>query len=260
MSKVRDRMAVPRILWRAAGKPAGDGVQEGVCRICGNASLGLLFEGWVRGTFTDRDKLQSGTIICHACQFCFAERSELLMQRVGKEKPQRMRNYSHFVVDGRWFPVSKADKRLMSSLLLRTKWQVAVIAQSGQKHLIFRAAPGTVQFEEQQILNVHDLDDLLSAIETLYASFSKTEIRTGDYAQHRVLKFGVMSWNKLEREIKPDRQSTLFALALFLAQKEKHDGGAKSAPPASSGVARRSVARDTKFIQESLPTFDLAAV
>lgn len=89
----------------------------------------------------DHDKLHDGSVVCHSCLFCFDDRSSALTTITGKDKPQRMRNYSHFVVNGRWHPLSKAAKPLMWQLLTQFP-EVAVIAVSGQKHLIFRARPG----------------------------------------------------------------------------------------------------------------------
>lgn len=209
------------ILWNAAGQPAGEGDDEGTCRVCGRRDIGLQFDRWVRPTFTDWDKLQPGNILCHACQFAFCEQSELLAARVGKDKPQRMRNYSHFVVNGEWIPLSKADKSQMAQILLDKSSEVAVIAQSGQKHIIFRAIPGVLQFEEQQIPDWHGFASLLMTVETLYSGgFSKGEIEMGNYAQHRIRKFGLESWYKLEAKLKAVRQTALFELTLFLAQKK----------------------------------------
>jgi hypothetical protein len=68
------------------------------------------FDDWVKESFTDWDKLLPGDSICSDCLFWFDESSETLMQRVGKDRPQKMRNYSHFIVNGDWIPCSKADK------------------------------------------------------------------------------------------------------------------------------------------------------
>jgi len=243
---------VTHLLWQAANKPPGIGEQEGICRICGLPGHGLAFSGWVRPTFTDWDKLLPGMIICHACQFCFVEQSKLLAQRVGKEKPQRMRNYSHFVIGGKWLPLSKADKAQMARILLYEDWQVAIIAQSGQKHIIFRARPSTIQLEEQQISDWHDLGSLLATIETLYSGFSKPEIKTGDYAQHRILRFGASFWWTLESELKSERQVVLFELALFLAQKGEKDGRTESATTASGSITRGDMAGHPVQLQISL--------
>jgi len=227
-----------------------DGDRGGICRVCGQQSDGLPFSDWVRPTFTDWDKLLPGDILCQACQFAFAEKSELLTQRTGKEKLQRMRNYSHFVVGGRWLPLSKANKARMARILLHEDWRVAIVAQSGQKHLIFRAYLGIVQFEEQQIPDLRGLSDLLAIVEALYSSFSKAEIRAGDYAQHRILRFGLEYWWELEKALWPQRQTALFELALFLAQrKEEENGGIERATQSGSGAARCDLAGHSRQLQ-----------
>lgn len=209
---------VTHILWKAAGRPGGDGCQNGVCRVCGQTGVGLSFTDWVRDTFTDLDKVVPGEIICHACQFAFSEASDLLALRVGKDRPQRMRNYSHFVVRGEWIPLSKSDKRRMTDIL-RGDFDVAVIANSGQKHIIFRAVPGVVQFEEHRIRDVDTVLALLDPIQALYTGFSKDEIETGRYKQWCIAEFGIERWYDLERKIAPFRDTGAFELALFLAQK-----------------------------------------
>jgi hypothetical protein len=200
------------------------------CRFCGCEADGRPFNDWVRPTFTDHDKLLPGDIVCRDCLFWFDEKSELLAEIVGKDKPQRMRNYSHFIVDGEWLPLSKASKREMATLLLGTPFpQLAAIAESGQKHIAFRATwnppratAGWVQFEEQRLfVYPPELAQLLDTVETLHASFSKAEIGTGNYKQYRIRKFCLEEWRRLESRIAQVRGSLLFKLALFLAQKKE---------------------------------------
>lgn len=216
---------VTHILWGAAGQPPMPGEYSGICRVCGQQGDGLEFVAWVRPTFTDWDKLLPGEILCHACQFAFAEKSKMLTRLTGKEKPQRMRNYSHFVVGDEWLPLSKANKARMAHILLYDDWRVAVIAQSGQKHLVFRARPKVAQFEEQQMPDLRGLGNLLATVEMLYSCFSKVEIETGNYAQYRVMRFDPLRWWELESVLKSQRQTTLFELALFLAQRKEDDDG-----------------------------------
>ena len=232
----------------------------GICRICGLETEGLLFDEWVRKTFTNFDRLVEGTIICHGCLFWFDERSEELATRMGKDRPQRMRNYSHFVVGGQWTPLSKGQKRDMQRLLFSRPFpELAIIADSGQKHIAFRArrnpagaTAGFVQFEEQQIfVQPPKLRQLLSMVEALYATFSKKEIRTGDYKQYRIRKFGLEAWYKLESQISPVRDSLLFKLALFLAQKEEGDTN-DATSRTGSRPAGDNLARDTGGLQEPL--------
>jgi len=255
--------SVTHLLWKAANRPLGEGDASGTCRVCGLPGVGLSFTDWVRPTFTDWDKLQPGGILCQPCQFAFAEQSELLAARVSKEKPQRMRNYSHFVVRGEWVPLSKGDKARMAHILLYESPEVAVIAQSGQKHILPWAVPGTVQFELAQIRDRRGLGALLAKVETLYnGGLSKGEIETGDYAQHRVLRFGTALWWELEAELRLRRGTALFALALFLAQKRKgeENGRTERTTSAGGGITGRDMAGDTAELQEPLPPQHLAAV
>lgn len=250
-----------RILWGAAGQPSGEGDTQGRCRICGRTATGLPFDEWVRRTFTDWDKLVPGEILCHACQFSFEEASELLAERVGKEKPQRMRNYSHFVVGGNWVPLSKAYKSQMADILLAGDFAVAIVAQSGQKHLIFRAQPGWVQFEEESfVLDPSAFAVLLLEVERLYTQFSKIEIRTAEYKQYRIRKYGLANWYARERVIGERRGSLLFDLALFLAQKKPKE----ELYGRDEADGRRSpdgdLANDSGGLQEPLPHEHLATV
>jgi hypothetical protein len=252
---VVDLIPVTHLLWHAAGEPSGSGDAHGTCRVCGLESTGLPFADWVRPTFTDWDKLRPGDILCRACQFSFKEHSELLAARADKEKPQRMRNYSHFVVGGEWLPLSKAQKAEMALILLKKSPQVAAVAVSGQKHIVFRAQPGWWQVEEQSMLpDPAALEWLLERVEKLYVGFSKAEIGIGDYAQHRALKFGVGRWGAYEETLKPLRGTALFNLALFLAQKKNGAGyggnqGTEQIAHAGGGAAGRGLAGDPRQLQ-----------
>ena len=216
------------ILHSAAGQPPMSGNAAGSCRTCGAEGIGLPFDSWVRDTFMDFDKLSPGSIICYACQFCFEEASEPLRQKVDKDKPQKMRNYSHFVLNGEWIPLSKGDKRRMREILLAGP-QLAVIAESGQKHIIFRAQPGFWQFEEQRMTPCPELlTELLDPIERLYnAGARKAEIETGRYSQKTLMKI-LNLWREHEPFLKEYRGGLPLKLAIFLAQKEE-DNDARTA-------------------------------
>lgn len=241
--------AVSHLIYRAAGEPeiAHEGV-AGVCRACGAEGVGTPFGRWVRPTFNDHDKMLPGEIVCAACLFCFDEVSPLLTRMTGRDKMQRMRNYSHFVMDGRWIPLTKGEKRRMVELL-RQEPEAAVIAVSGQKHIIFRARPGWWQIEEHGTLPFPDvLWPLMETVEALYnGGFGKGEIETGRYASHRMMKFGAGAFIELEARLRPHRGTLPLEFALFLAQKDETDdeglrglpgavpGGAESADPAVEG-------------------------
>jgi hypothetical protein len=208
------------LIYRAAGSPAMQTRTDGRCRTCGVLGSGLPFTGWVRDTFTDWDKIGSGEIICQACQFCFTDQNEALAKKLDKPAPQRMRNYSHFVRRGEWVPLSKADKPRMRELLL-SPLDLAVIALSGQKHIIFRGKPGWWQFEERSLRAFPGpLGQALAIVEDLYdGGFNKSEIETGRYSQKRILDFGLDHWRRAEAFIRPMRGSARLALAIFLASR-----------------------------------------
>lgn len=245
------------MIYNAAGMPSIDGMETGQCRLCGQPGVGQSFDRWVKETFTDWDKLHPGAIICHACLFCTLEMDMWLAQRLGKEKPQRMRNYSHFVLDGMWYPLSKGDKAEMRRLLFAGA-DVAVIAESGQKHILPWARVGWWTFELAAVRPSPDrLAQILAVIEPLYqAGISKAEIDTGRYDGRRILLVGLETWRAAEAQIKTWRGALALALALFLAQKDDDNGTSGSS--GSAPVA--AVAGDRPVVQEQIPGFDLGAV
>jgi len=237
-----------------------------LCRFCGSESdKATSFQKWVKPTFTDRDKLLDGDSVCDDCLFWFDERSEELAELVGKDKPQRMRNYSHFVTGGEWIPLSKGNKQRMQDILLSETFpELAAIAESGQKHIVFRAQrnpPGAtcgwVQFEEQALfIEPQELKSLLDLVEALYTHFSKGEIKTGNYKSYRIMQFSVEKWQELESKIKSHRGGLLFKLVLFLAQRSE-DGQIKRA---SDGPTVDNMARNATGLQKALPSQHLATV
>jgi hypothetical protein len=241
--------------------------REGQCRFCGADRGGVLFSEWVKPTFTDWDKLLPGNIVCEQCLFWFNEASEELANLTGKNKPQRMRNYSHFVTGEIWTPLSKGDKTSMRNLLLTPPFpDLAVIAESGQKHIAFRAvrnAPdslsGWVQFEEQQIwVDPASLLAQLEIIEALYTVFSKTEIETGRYIPNRILNYGVDLWRDREQIVKSWRGTPLFSLSIFLAQRSDDDSG--GIETTGSGSSDGDLAGNVERPQEQIPDDDLGSI
>lgn len=214
-------MSATHHIYQAAGSPAINGEAKGICRTCGIGGVGVPFADWVKDSFTNHDLLREGSIVCRACLFCFEEKSEILKAKTGRDKPQKMRTYSHFVVDSQWHALTKADKRRMRELLASNP-TVAVIAESGQKHLLFRARVGWWQFEEIPTLpDWVRVESLLFIIEELMVEFSKAEIETGRYPHPRIIKFGIARWRELSALLEPARLSAYFQLAIFLAQKDE---------------------------------------
>lgn len=214
------------LLYKAACSPPQPGDTPGSCRLCSLDGVGLPASAWLKDTFTDHDKLWPGEIVCHACLFACEEQSVLLQERVGKDKPQRMRNYSHFVIGGRWQPLSKGDKRGMLDILLREP-DFACIAESGQKHILFRTRPGWWQFEEQPLMPCPEqLAEILSVASQLYeAGASKADIESGRYSQFALSKVGVALFKECEPQLRQWRGGLPFKFALFLLQKKEDPDG-----------------------------------
>jgi hypothetical protein len=209
------------LIYQAAGSPVMPGNVAGVCRACGAEGVGVLFGDWVKEGFTNHDLLRPGSIVCRACLFSFEDKSALLMLKTNRPTRQKMRTYSHFVVEGQWHALTKANKREMRELLASNP-AVAVISESGQKHLVFRARVGWWQFEELSMLpDWARVESLIVPIEELMTGFSKAEIESGNYIAHRVQKFGLTRWRELSEPLKAVRLSAYFQLALFLAQRDE---------------------------------------
>jgi hypothetical protein len=221
----------------------------------------------VKPTFVDFDKLQAGEIVCNDCLFWFDEQSEELAVRTGKDKPQRMRNYSHFVKGGKWIPLSKGDKARMIEVLCEAPFpELAAIAESGQKHIVFRArrnepggAAGWIQFEEQAMfVDPVRLARTIEDVEALYVAFNKTEIESNDYIQHRVIKFGIEKWLELNSRLEEVRRDPLHLhLAVFLAQRKETEYGPETDV---SRPADDRVAGSAGGLQKPVSDVDLATV
>ena len=141
--------------------------------------------------------------------------------------PQRMRNYSQFIVGEQWRPLSKGQKAEMSALLTAVPFpELAVVAESGQKHIVFRgrrnpvgSVAGWVQMEEDTIwVDPGKLRDLLEVVEALMVGFGIGQIESGEYYQKLIMEFGFAKWHALEQKVKPYRGWQLLRLAIFLGQ------------------------------------------
>jgi hypothetical protein len=212
-------MRATHAIHAAAGAP--DHGLAGTCRACGVPGFGAPFATWIKPTFTDHDKLSPGDIVCSACLFCFDDASSACAAALGKPEPQRMRNYSHFVRAGRWYPLSKGAKRKMSELVFDAS--TVVIATSGQKHLCFRCPAGWWQIEEHTARPFPGMLRRLSVpVGALYqGGFSKAEIESGLYDQRRVTAFGIGAWRDADEIIRQHRRTLPLQLAIFLAQKDE---------------------------------------
>jgi len=204
----------------------------GRCWLCGGAAYApVKTEKWVRPTFTNFDTARGDweAGVCEACVWCTRFKSAELAEMLGREKPQNMTTYSHIVARGEWHTLHKGQKSEIRALLLADGGlpELAVIAESGQKHIIHLAQlndvgqrAGFVQLEQDTLHIAQDeLAWLLERVECLYhARFSKTSIQSGEYTFYPDSDLEV--WREVEDEIRPYRGSGVFDLACWLAQKE----------------------------------------
>lgn len=112
----------------------------------------------VSDTFADGWNVASplSKLMCGGCEIAFNESIPI----AGKKKPQKFRNYSWFITESDRLPLTKANKQTISAILLNPPhepWAFA-IAESGQKHLVYRtpanvgSQPYLVRLEDEIIV------------------------------------------------------------------------------------------------------------
>lgn len=194
------------------------GETAGTCRITGRPGVGLPFKKWVKDTFTDHDWLRPGDIVSNEALFSFDEKSEIIRQMTGREKPQRFRTYSHVVVDGAWHVFTKANKREIFEILTTRQPEIMALSEDGQKHVLFKHRMGLWQLGATHLTpNVGELIRLHDICRTLLdMGFSQTELISGDYMQYRIMKTDIAEWRRLEALLKVVRGGAFFDFVTFL--------------------------------------------
>lgn len=203
------------------------------CYLCGGATYApQALRALIKPTFTDfdvaRGDLNAG--ICCACAAALNEQDVDLQRLLGREKPQRPRNYSHFVKNGAWTPYSKAQKADMIGALWDAVPEVAIIAVSGQKHLAFKArvnppgqAVGWLMFEEQHVwLDLDLFRATFQRVSALYAAhFNKESILTGRYSFYP--DSDLATWKRCEPALRAIRGGAVLALAVYLCTRDDNE-------------------------------------
>ena len=188
-----------------------------VCWLCGGETggKGLPTKKAIKPTFTDHPCARGygSSSICPGCAFCLTARE--------------LRNYSILATTDRLSHPSRAEWR---EILINPPEPpfVMCLAVSGQKHLSFKAPVNlerghyAVLLEEREIfVTPGRIEQAIEAVEALYAYFSKAEIETGRYSQHKIKQCGISRWGQLEAAIENWRGRPLFDLAVFVAQKRE---------------------------------------
>jgi hypothetical protein len=199
-----------------------------VCQLCGGDGYPVR-EYRFPDTFTDYPVMRPGAGVCAACEFWMTD-TDYLRILLGKDKPQFARNYSLFLAEGTLAVLSKAQKRIMAELLYDFMPEVAIIATSGQKHLVFKArlnplgeSAGWLLFEESHVwFNCADYAVLMPSVLALYnAGYTKTQIMSGEYRFAKA--FDLALWEAHEDIIRPARGSALLDVCIYLATKQAEE-------------------------------------
>jgi len=203
-------------------------VEDQICWLCGGevaGNQGMPTKKAIKPTFTDHPyaRCQASVSICAGCAFCLSARE--------------LRNYS----------ILATSTRLQHPF--RSQWRdilihppeppfVMCLAVSGQKHLSFKAPVNldqrrfTVMLEERAVHVIPTkLKYCIEAVEDLYVWFSKDEIATGRYSQHKIKECSLRRWEDLEIVVAGWREMPLFDLALFVAQKREKPEEEKAVAP-----------------------------
>jgi hypothetical protein len=193
------------------------GETEGICRITGIHGKGLDFNKWIKPTFTDHASLLPGNIISNEALFCFDEASNEIMNKVGKDKPQRFRTYSHIIHDNKWHCLTKANKKEIFEMICSGA-KLVCLTDTGQKHILFKHKIGMWQLDELFIYpDIEYLQFLHSTMQNLlHAGFTQTSIINGDYNLNFIAKNGFEVWKENEDKLKEHRGKPMFDFAAWM--------------------------------------------
>lgn len=229
-------------------------VLDQTCWLCGGKTggKGLPLKKAIKPTFTDHPYARGhgSSSICPGCAFCLTARE--------------LRNYSILATTDRLSHPSRAEWR---EILINPPEPpfVMCLAVSGQKHLSFKAPVNlerghyAVLLEEREIfVTPGRIEQAIEAVEALYVYFSKDEIATGRYSQHKIKDCGLAKWERLESGVENWRGRPLFDLALFVAQKREAEDRREEVTE-KSGLAQRPVGTAERKNKEPIQaTFEWA--
>jgi len=205
-------------------------VPDEPCWICHGPThgRGALKSEVISHTFTDTDFVRwGGDSICEACMYCL------------KTKTLRTRS-TLATLSGLTQPMRQEWRDILLSPP-GPPW-LGAIAISGKKHVSFKARVNLSN--RRPVVSVEmvptpytptQLAADLAVIEELLTAFPRREIETGNYAQHRIRKFGLIRLADLEHQVVAmRRRARQFTLALLIARgpekqlktSERKEGGA----------------------------------
>lgn len=239
-------MTPTRLIYTAAGEPAipgAEAVHTDECWLCGlPAKHTIPTQKFIRTSveLLARASAPRSGRVCAACAYCFLEQCAELTAMTGRDRPQKMRTYTHFVVGGRWMAFTKSDKARIAELLLSGPFpELAAISDTQQKHVIYKAkcnppgqaSGGWVQLEDASIyVDREKFTVLFETVNRQYRLYPKSEIESGSYNLRWIMQNDVREWDANERLLRQERGSPLFDLALWLAQRPARDDAPERAP------------------------------
>lgn len=191
---------------------------EGICRITGRKGRGVIFNKWVKKTFTDWAYLYEGDIISNEAAFCFCELSLIMQEKTGRDKPQNFRTYSHIITnDEEWLCFTKANKKDIVGILQK-KPKVVCLTDTGQKHIFFKGREGFWQLDELHIMpDLERFNKIHSyMMGLLKKGYNQTEIKTGDYKFNTVKKVGLPFHVEAKKRLEEWRGLPMFDFASWL--------------------------------------------
>lgn len=212
-------MTSSNLLYKAHGSPLPDGniLPRGRCAVCGELAPALDIHKYIKATFTNRDVFSypNSSVICSACAFVLSK--------------QGFRYNSYFCTEKEFLPFKREE---LSEYLLAPPANepfICAVTSKYKKHLWLFCEVNyfpkmyMIRFEEINILfEPGEHQNWLSDIEIMYSTFSKNEIRTGNYYPVRIEQFGEDEFREYELRIKEYRRwESIFEFILYMANKKE---------------------------------------
>lgn len=214
---------------------------DATCWLCGGPTHGV---GWpwlsaIPDTFTNHTLAACPTSTT-ICQPCVGLGSKATWERYATDHPELRLKTGH-AMSWRCYSHLFTSAPPHHECPTRARWReillsppdppfLAVVAESGQKHLIFRGVVAhsrdrfMVQFEEHRVwLDRGQFGECLVDFERLYnLGFSKASILSCRYHHGQMLKVGLGPWREAESDFAPWRRLPYLAgLAGFVARKSE---------------------------------------
>lgn len=228
-------MKATELLYAAAGCPEVEGWEEvgyvEVCYLCGgDVPRGVPVKKRLRGTWTGHDTAVApwSQWLCQACMWSMSEKAT----HSGRERPFKMRAFSHLVQGDEWRVLGLGDKVEMGEILLvppESVWLLAICDKPlAASHILYRTQVNLGEGDWIVSLGGRPvagsparLAEVWLPVERLYrGGHTKRSILSGRYKPKEIMK-DEAGWAMDEARISVHRGKPIFTLAVFLAQKEQ---------------------------------------